>query len=100
MAAHEEKIDMEKQTPAPPSTSQGVHLTIGTLIVIALIVTMCSGKSEVAKIRQDTAAMSHQVGEINRKLDTLIEKQGRASAPDVEAASTPPGAGTTTTQNP
>ena len=93
----------DKETQATPPAADNrpsVQLTIGTLIVIALIVSMCSGKGEVDKIRQDTASLRHQVSEINRKLDTLIQKQGGASSADVEAAAAPPDIGTTPAQNP
>jgi len=72
---------MEPQTPPPAPGNQGVQLGIGTLIVIALIVTMCSGKGEVEKIRSDTAQLKQQVGEINRKLDQLVSKGSPAPAP-------------------
>ena len=80
---------MENQTPPPPAGNQSVQLGLGTLIVIALIVTMCSGKGEVEKIRKDTAELKQQVGEINRKLDTLIQKDAAAPAVDVEAPTAP-----------
>ena len=36
--------DKETQTPPPAADDRGVQLGIGTLIIIALIVTMCSGE--------------------------------------------------------
>ena len=92
--------DTEPQATPPAAGDRSVQLGIGTLIIIALIVTMCSGKGEVDKIRQDTASLRHQVSEINRKLDTLIQKQGGASSADVEAAAAPPDIATTPAQNP
>ena len=81
----------DPETPASPSPptagDKSVQLGIGTLIVIALIVTMCSGKGEVEKIRKDTAELKQQVGELNRKLDTLIQKEG--GAPAAEPAKNP-----------
>jgi len=73
--------------PASPATAhQGVQLGIGTLIIIAIIVSMCSGKGEMEQIQRDTTELKKQVGELNRKLDTLIEKDAQAAAtPNVEA---------------
>ena len=70
--------DPETQaSPAASSTdNKSVQLGVGTLIIIALIVSMCSGKGEVDKIRQDTAELKQQVRELDRKLDALIEKEG------------------------
>jgi len=81
--------DQETQaSPPPPAVGdKSVQLGIGTLIIIALIVTMCSGKGEVEKIRKDTAELKQQVGELNRKLDTLIQKEG--GAPAAEPAKNP-----------
>jgi hypothetical protein len=70
----------ESQPPPPPAGSQSVQLGMGTLIIIALIVSMCSGSSEVKNLRSENAELRQQVGEINRKLDTLLQKQ--APAPD------------------
>ena len=92
--------DMGTQAPPPAAGDRSVQLGIGTLIVIALIVTMCSGKGEVEKIRKDTADLKQQVGEINRKLDTLIQKESGAPAADVEAAAAPPATETTPAQKP
>jgi hypothetical protein len=72
--------DTPTPTTAPPSGNQSVQLGIGTLIIIALIVTMCSGSGEVQNLRSENAELKQQVGEINRKLDLLLEKQGVAPA--------------------
>jgi outer membrane murein-binding lipoprotein Lpp len=79
----------DEQKPAsPPSTgNQQVQLGIGTLIIIALIVTMCSGKGEMEKVRKDTAELKQQVSEINRKLDAMASKDSATDAP----ADTAPG---------
>jgi hypothetical protein len=75
---------------APVSSSgtgnQGVQLGIGTLIIIAIIVSMCSGSGEVQRLRGDTNELKQQVSEINRKLDELLAKD--APTPAAEA---PPG---------
>jgi hypothetical protein len=75
----------EPQTPAAPPGNQSVQLGIGTLIIIALIVTMCSGRSETEKVQKDTAELKRQVSEINRKLDTLMAKDVPVSDANVEA---------------
>lgn len=80
--------DPQIPAPAPAPGNQGVQLGIGTLIIIALIVTMCSGRGETEKVRADTAELKKQVSEINRKLDALIAKDTPPSA-DVEAPATP-----------
>ena len=73
--------EMESQ-PHPPATgNQSVQLGVGTLIIIALIVSMCSGRSEMQKIQSDNVALKEQVSEINRKLDLLVPKDGPASTP-------------------
>jgi hypothetical protein len=86
--------DPEKQVPPPPAGNQQVQLGIGTLIVIALIVSMCSGRSETEKVQKDTAELKRQVSEINRKLDTLVSQGAPPPAADVEAPGAPadPGA--------
>ena len=70
----------EEQPTTVPAGDRSVQLGIGTLIIIALIVTMCSGKGDTEKIQKDTAALKQQVGEINRKLDELVAKEAAASA--------------------
>jgi hypothetical protein len=69
---------------APVSSSgtgnQGVQLGIGTLIIIAIIVSMCSGSGEVQRLRGDTNELKQQVSEINRKLDELLAKDAPTPA--------------------
>ena len=72
----------EEPQASPPATgNQSVQLGVGTLIIIALIVSMCSGRSEMEKIQRDNVALKQQVGEINRKLDLLLPKDAPASTP-------------------
>ena len=80
--------DTDNQASPSAAGNNSVQLGIGTLIIIAIIVTMCSGKDDVQKIRKDTAELKQQVGELNRKLDTLIERDAQASAASVEAPAT------------
>ncbi len=77
--------DDQKQASSPPAGNQSVQLGIGTLIIIALIVTMCSGKGDMEKVRKDTAELKQQVSEINRKLDALAPKDAAAPAATGEA---------------
>ena len=79
--------NMEEKPPQPPAANQQVQLGIGTLIIIALIVSMCSGRSETEKVQKDTAALKQQVGEINRKLDALVAKDAPAANVEAPAAS-------------
>jgi hypothetical protein len=79
----------EPETPASPPGNQSVQLGIGTLAIIAIIVTMCSGRSETQKVQKDTAELKRQVSEINRKLDTLIATDVSTPTPDVEAPADP-----------
>ena len=74
----------EDRNPAPAG-NQSVQLGIGTLIIIALIVTMCSGKGDLDELRSDTAALKQQVGEINQKLDRLVVNSAPANNMNVEA---------------
>jgi len=67
--------------PAPPAPgNQSVQLGIGTLIIIAVIVSMCSGNGEVQRLRGDINQLKQQNTEINQKLDTLLQKSGPAPA--------------------
>ena len=91
--------EMETKASEPATGNQSVQLGFGTLIIIALIVSMCSGKGEVDKIRNDTAALKEQLGVIDQKLDTLMEKSS-ATTSSVEAASAPADAGVPPSQNP
>ena len=84
--------DMETK-PQPEQPNNGVQLGVGTLIIIAIIVSMCSGSGEVKKVQADTAEIKRQLGEINGKLDALKTTGapatgGEAAAP-VEAAAAP-----------
>jgi hypothetical protein len=84
--------DTQQPPPAAPAGNPQVQLGIGTLIIIALIVTMCSGKGETEKLRKDTAELKQQIGEVNRKLDALIAKDAAAPGGDVETPEAPPSA--------
>jgi hypothetical protein len=68
--------DIEKKASQPESGSHGVQLGFGTLIIIALIVTMCSGRSEMEKVQKDTAELKQKLGVIEKKLDALAENGG------------------------
>jgi hypothetical protein len=76
--------EMETQASPPETSNKGVQLGFGTLIIIALIVTMCSGRSEMGKIQKDTAALKQQLGVIDKKLDTLVPKSGETTSTSVE----------------
>lgn len=69
--------------PAPPA-NHSVQLGIGTLIIIAIIVSMCSGKGEMEQVRNDTTALKQQLAEVNGKLDQLLAKPLPAPDADVE----------------
>jgi hypothetical protein len=73
--------DTEPQASPPATGNQSVQLGVGTLIIIALIVSMCSGRSEMEKIQRDNVALKQQVGEINRKLDLLLPKDAPEQPP-------------------
>jgi hypothetical protein len=84
----------DEQAKAPETGNQQVQLGIGTMILIAIIVTMCSGKGDAEKARKDTAELRKQVSEINQKLDKLVLQTAPASTENVEApadsSSSPP----------
>jgi hypothetical protein len=82
--------ETETKTPESGTGSQGVQLGIGTLAIIAIIVTMCSGRGEMDEIKRDTAQLKQQLGAIDKKLDTLVEKERAAASTDVEAPSQNP----------
>jgi hypothetical protein len=70
--------EMETKTSQPETGNRSVQLGFGTLIIIALIVTMCSGRSEMEKIQHDTAELKQRLAVIDMKLNTLMPK-GRAT---------------------
>lgn len=76
--------EMETKSSQPETGNQSVQLGIGTLIIIALIVTMCSGRSEMEKIQTDTAELKQQLGVIDKKLDTLVPKVSATTSTSVE----------------
>src|SRR5262245_16423020 len=75
-----DSADHEAKAPPPAAGNQAVQLGIGTLIIIAIIVSMCSGGGEVKELRSDTQELKRQMGEINQKLDALLAKQASAPA--------------------
>lgn len=91
--------EMEAKVSQPGKDNQGVNLGVGTLIIIALIVTMCSGRTEVEKIQKDTAELKQQLEVIDKKLDTLVPK-GSATSTSVEASAPPADTGVAPAQNP
>ena len=76
--------EMDTKSSQPETGNQSVQLGIGTLIIIALIVTMCSGRSEMEKIQTDTAELKQQLGVIDKKLDTLVAKGSATTSTSVE----------------
>ncbi len=76
--------EMETKAPQPETDNQRVQLGFGTLIIIALIVTMCSGRSEMGKIQEDTAELKQQLGVIDKKLDALVPKGSATMSTSVE----------------
>jgi hypothetical protein len=76
--------DLEAKTPQPASGSQSVQLGVGTLIIIALIVTMCSGGSKIEQVQQDTADLKRQLRVIETKLDAMMQNGGAITFRDVE----------------
>ncbi len=68
----------DKETTAPQAGNQSVQLGVGTLIIIAIIVTTCSGRGEVDRLQHDTTEIKRQLAEINKKLDSLASKSTAA----------------------
>ena len=81
--------EMETKASQPGTDNRGVQLGVGTLIIIALIVTMCSGKGEVEKIQKDTAELKKQLVVIDKKLDMLMPKGSATTSSNVEAPTAP-----------
>jgi outer membrane murein-binding lipoprotein Lpp len=77
-----------------------VQLGLGTLIIIALIVSMCSGRGEMDKIHKDTAELKQQLGEMDKKLDALVSKESAAASTNVEAPTAPADTDAAPSQNP
>jgi hypothetical protein len=92
--------DEQKQESQPPAGNQSVQLGIGTLIIIALIVTMCSGRSEMEKVQKDTAALKQKLDVIDKKLDTLVTQGAAATSTNVEASAAPADASAATSPVP
>jgi len=92
--------EMETKESQPQTGNQGVQLGFGTLIIIALIVTMCSGRSEMDKIRKDTAELKQQLGEIDKKLDALVPRGSATTYTGVEEPAASADAGVAQSQNP
>ena len=76
--------EMETKESQPGTGNQGVNLGIGTLIIIALIVTMCSGRGEMEKIQKDTAEIKQQLRVIDKKLDMLVPKGSATTSTSIE----------------
>jgi hypothetical protein len=91
---------METKASEPATGNQRVQLGFGTLIIIALIVTMCSGRADVENIRKDTAELRQQLVVIDRKLDTLVPKGGATTSTSDEASAASADAGVESSQNP
>jgi hypothetical protein len=85
--------EVETKASPPETGNQGVQLGIGTLIIIALIVSMCSGRGEMEKIQKDTAALKQQLGVIEKKLDTLAAKDSATTFMPVKEPAAPADAG-------
>lgn len=92
--------EAEPSSPQPASGNHSVQLGVGTLIVIALIVTMCSGRSEMEKLQNDTAELKQQLTVIETKLDALVENGGTVESRSTAPLTAPAGAGATPRQNP
>jgi hypothetical protein len=92
--------ETETKAPQPETGNQGVQLGVGTLIIIALIVSMCSGRSEMEKIQKDTAKLKQQLEVIDKKLDTLVSKGGATTSASVEEPTAPADAGVAPSQSP
>ena len=73
----------------PEAGNHGVQLGIGTLIIIALIVTMCSGRGEMEKIQEDTAQIKRQLGVMEGKLDALAAQERTTAATNTHGATAP-----------
>jgi hypothetical protein len=91
--------EMETKSSQSETGNQSVQLGIGTLIIIALIVTMCSGRNEMEKIQQDTAELKQQLGVIDQKLDTLVPKGSATTTTSVEEPAATADAGVAPSQN-
>jgi hypothetical protein len=82
----------ETKEPVPSSGNNSVQLGVGTLIIVALIVTMCSGRGEIEKVQKDTAELKQQLKVINSKLDALAPNGDTTAPTDIEAPAVPVGA--------
>ena len=93
--------DSETKESQPAAGNQSVQLGMGTLIIIALIVSMCSGRGEMEKVQKDTAELKQRLGAIESKLDTLVPQgSSGVSAGADDATATPPEAVEASSGNP
>ncbi|MDF3020197.1 MAG: hypothetical protein K0Q92_1500 [Steroidobacteraceae bacterium] len=81
--------DAETTASKPETGNHGVQLGIGTLIIIALIVTMCSGRGEMEKIQKDTAQIKQQLAVMEGKLDALAAQESATAATSTPGATAP-----------
>jgi hypothetical protein len=83
--------ESETKESQPAADNQSVQLGMGTLIIIALIVSMCSGRGEMEKVQKDTAEVKQRLGAIERKLDTLVPQgsSGTSAGTDDATAAGP-----------
>ena len=58
-----------------------VQLGCGTLILLALIVMMFSGKGDVDDVERDIQELRDQVTRVEAKLDSLNARLGTSAAP-------------------
>jgi hypothetical protein len=60
-------------TDSTPSTSQNVkaQLGCGTLILIAIIVALFSGRDDMEEVRDEVCALRDQVTRLEAKIDSL-----------------------------
>jgi hypothetical protein len=83
----------ETKEPVPTPVNNSVQLGVGTLIIVALIVTMCPGRGELKEVQKDTAELKRQLKVIDSKLDALAPNADTTPSTNIEAPAVPAGAG-------
>lgn len=75
--------------PGDKPVRDNVQLGCGTLIIIAFIVMIFSGKGDVNELRTELRAANHKIDRLEKKIDALSEKLGPQPSPQPRPAERP-----------
>ena len=75
MAETDDKTPESGSSQPGKVTDRTVQLGCGTLILIAIIVLLFSGRGEVEELQREMSQLEQQLAQINSKLDLLLEER-------------------------